>query len=328
MTSRRALFNRNCDVDETSYFWARDLDEPSKPPNPVTSFFANSKRSVKQFVNTKVFQRGILVAILINTLSMGLEHHLQVSLRKAVRNMLEVLYWAGNLGGSYKAELPRVLWSWKIFGAGQVYPNSHGNFPLRFSGRELTTTLHEITFADLKEPFSGFREHKRKFAKRQRKNWRCFRTSWPFSYRFHISWQLRCRVCSSNIAPITGRLYLYRITVVLLRSFSEDGKCSLHQKNLRILGKNAVDWATTPETGLLAEPWAFWWFQPEQLTVVLEYCNFFFTALFCIEMLFKMAADGVFGYLSNGYNLFDCIIVVLRWAMKVRPCGIFWPWFV
>jgi len=33
---------------------------------------------LKRVVDSNVFQRGILVAILVNTLSMGIEHHNQV----------------------------------------------------------------------------------------------------------------------------------------------------------------------------------------------------------------------------------------------------------
>jgi len=36
---------------------------------------------MKRVVDSSVFQRGILVAILVNTLSMGIEHHNQVTLR-------------------------------------------------------------------------------------------------------------------------------------------------------------------------------------------------------------------------------------------------------
>ena len=51
--------------------------------------------------------------------------------------------------------------------------------------------------------------------------------------------------------------------------------------------------------------------QPEWLTLILEYSNYFFTALFTLEMALKVIADGVFGYLSDGFNLFDGGIVVL-----------------
>ncbi|XP_055342711.1 voltage-dependent T-type calcium channel subunit alpha-1G-like isoform X2 [Paramacrobiotus metropolitanus] len=135
-TTQRAFFNRNCEIDETSYFWIRDA-EPEKPQNRLIEFLTAFRAKVQQFVGSKFFERGILVAILINTLSMGIEHHLQ----------------------------------------------------------------------------------------------------------------------------------------------------------------------------------------PDELTIILEYCNFFFTALFCIEMLLKMMADGVFGYLSNGYNLFDCVIVVLSLIEIVQAGG-------
>ncbi|OQV23966.1 Voltage-dependent T-type calcium channel subunit alpha-1G [Hypsibius exemplaris] len=125
--ARRALFNRNCDIDDTSAFWTQEAEEPERKQNIIFRWVSAVREQVRSFVNTKVFQRGILVSILINTLSMGVEHHLQ----------------------------------------------------------------------------------------------------------------------------------------------------------------------------------------PDELTTILEYCNFFFTGLFLIEMMCKMTADGVFGYLSNGYNLFDCVIVVL-----------------
>ena len=39
------------------------------------TYVTKSREAVKSFVNTKIFIRGILGAILINTLSMGVEHH-------------------------------------------------------------------------------------------------------------------------------------------------------------------------------------------------------------------------------------------------------------
>ncbi|KAG1673046.1 Voltage-dependent T-type calcium channel subunit alpha-1I [Nymphon striatum] len=51
--------------------------------------------------------------------------------------------------------------------------------------------------------------------------------------------------------------------------------------------------------------------QPEQLTVAVEASNMVFTGIFALEMLLKIIADGFFGYLSNGFNLFDGVIVVL-----------------
>ncbi|CAD5222212.1 unnamed protein product [Bursaphelenchus xylophilus] len=51
--------------------------------------------------------------------------------------------------------------------------------------------------------------------------------------------------------------------------------------------------------------------QPEFLTVSLEYTNYFFTGLFAFEMLLKVISDGLFGYLADGFNMFDGCIVVL-----------------
>uniref|UniRef100_A0AAF5DMJ9 Voltage-dependent T-type calcium channel subunit alpha n=1 Tax=Strongyloides stercoralis TaxID=6248 RepID=A0AAF5DMJ9_STRER len=51
--------------------------------------------------------------------------------------------------------------------------------------------------------------------------------------------------------------------------------------------------------------------QPEWLTTILEYSNYFFTGLFAFEMLLKIIADGLFGYLADGFNLFDGGIVAL-----------------
>ncbi|XP_074649472.1 voltage-dependent T-type calcium channel subunit alpha-1H-like [Tubulanus polymorphus] len=51
--------------------------------------------------------------------------------------------------------------------------------------------------------------------------------------------------------------------------------------------------------------------QPPYLTDILENSNLFFSALFATEMLMKILADGVFGYISNGFNVFDGFIVIL-----------------
>ncbi|KAK0098542.1 hypothetical protein PV326_007002 [Microctonus aethiopoides] len=51
--------------------------------------------------------------------------------------------------------------------------------------------------------------------------------------------------------------------------------------------------------------------QPEELTVIVEISNIVFSAVFAIEMLLKIIAEGPFGYISNGFNVFDGIVVVL-----------------
>ncbi|GMT35617.1 hypothetical protein PFISCL1PPCAC_26914, partial [Pristionchus fissidentatus] len=51
--------------------------------------------------------------------------------------------------------------------------------------------------------------------------------------------------------------------------------------------------------------------QPLWLTRILDISNYFFTALFAFEMFLKVIADGLFGYLADGFNLFDGGIVAL-----------------
>ncbi|KAL0279686.1 UNVERIFIED_CONTAM: hypothetical protein PYX00_001187 [Menopon gallinae] len=51
--------------------------------------------------------------------------------------------------------------------------------------------------------------------------------------------------------------------------------------------------------------------QPLWLTVMVEISNIVFSAIFAVEMLLKIVAEGPFGYVSNGFNVFDGVIVIL-----------------
>ncbi|XP_069124372.1 voltage-dependent T-type calcium channel subunit alpha-1G-like isoform X2 [Argopecten irradians] len=51
--------------------------------------------------------------------------------------------------------------------------------------------------------------------------------------------------------------------------------------------------------------------QPMELTQAVEYSNVVFCVLFALEMLFKLMAYGLFGYIQNGFNVFDGFIVIL-----------------
>ncbi|XP_067353747.1 voltage-dependent T-type calcium channel subunit alpha-1H-like isoform X2 [Channa argus] len=51
--------------------------------------------------------------------------------------------------------------------------------------------------------------------------------------------------------------------------------------------------------------------QPQELTDILEISNMVFTSLFGLEMLLKLLALGLFGYIKNPYNGFDSIIVII-----------------
>lgn len=52
--------------------------------------------------------------------------------------------------------------------------------------------------------------------------------------------------------------------------------------------------------------------QSDILTQGVEVTNIIFSAIFAVEMVLKVIAEGPFGYISNGFNVFDGIIVVLR----------------
>lgn len=59
--------------------------------------------------------------------------------------------------------------------------------------------------------------------------------------------------------------------------------------------------------------------QPEELTNILEICNVVFTSMFALEMILKLAAFGLFDYLRNPYNIFDSIIVIIRYSSTLPP---------
>lgn len=52
--------------------------------------------------------------------------------------------------------------------------------------------------------------------------------------------------------------------------------------------------------------------QPEELTAIVETSNIAFSAIFAVEMLLKVVAEGPFKYIANGFNVFDGVIVILR----------------
>ncbi|XP_017770530.1 PREDICTED: voltage-dependent T-type calcium channel subunit alpha-1H isoform X4 [Nicrophorus vespilloides] len=51
--------------------------------------------------------------------------------------------------------------------------------------------------------------------------------------------------------------------------------------------------------------------QPDHLTYAVEVSNIIFSAIFAVEMLLKVISEGPFGYISNGFNVFDGVIVIL-----------------
>ena len=55
--------------------------------------------------------------------------------------------------------------------------------------------------------------------------------------------------------------------------------------------------------------------QPDSLTIALETTNIIFVSIFCVEMIIKLLGDGLAMYLSNGQNVFDGLIVVVRYVL-------------
>jgi len=61
--------------------------------------------------------------------------------------------------------------------------------------------------------------------------------------------------------------------------------------------------------------------QPTTLTAILEHINLCFAALFGVEMLLKVVGDGLYGYIRDGFNVFDGLIVLLRLiAWRIVHC--------
>ena len=61
--------------------------------------------------------------------------------------------------------------------------------------------------------------------------------------------------------------------------------------------------------------------QPEILTKTVEISNLVFSIIFAVEMLLKLIAYGFFRYISDGFNVFDGLIVMLRYKSS-RPLGL------
>ena len=51
--------------------------------------------------------------------------------------------------------------------------------------------------------------------------------------------------------------------------------------------------------------------QPDLMTDILEALNYIFCSIFFIEMILKLIAFGLLGYLADGFNVFDGIIVIV-----------------
>uniref|UniRef100_T1JU89 Ion transport domain-containing protein n=1 Tax=Tetranychus urticae TaxID=32264 RepID=T1JU89_TETUR len=60
---------------------------------------------------------------------------------------------------------------------------------------------------------------------------------------------------------------------------------------------------------------------PDELTQALEMSNLIFTFLFGIEMALKILAEGCFHYISDGFNVFDGIVVLVSIMELIEDSG-------
>ena len=63
--------------------------------------------------------------------------------------------------------------------------------------------------------------------------------------------------------------------------------------------------------------------QPDLLTRTVEISNLVFSMIFAVEMILKLSAYGFFRYISDGFNVFDGLIVILRYGVVANFCHIF-----
>ena len=56
--------------------------------------------------------------------------------------------------------------------------------------------------------------------------------------------------------------------------------------------------------------------QPEWLTKTVEISNLAFSMIFAVEMILKLMALGFFQYIADGFNVFDGVIVILRYNLS------------
>uniref|UniRef100_A0A8D0CL38 Voltage-dependent T-type calcium channel subunit alpha-1H n=1 Tax=Scleropages formosus TaxID=113540 RepID=A0A8D0CL38_SCLFO len=62
--------------------------------------------------------------------------------------------------------------------------------------------------------------------------------------------------------------------------------------------------------------------QPDELTDILEISNVVFTSMFALEMVLKLLAFSIVGYIRNPYNIFDGIIVIISvWEILSQAEG-------
>ena len=64
-----------------------------------------------------------------------------------------------------------------------------------------------------------------------------------------------------------------------------------------------------------------WYEAPTAMLSALEYTNYFFTVVFTLEAIIKMYALTPYGYFTEGWNIFDFVIVILSDITLVIQLG-------
>ena len=91
--------------------------------------------------------------------------------------------------------------------------------------------------------------------------------------------------------------------------------CELHITVFRvprIIGFGGMRWGRWLGPSLLLN--VFTSLQPGFLTDAMEITNKIFVCIFSFEMVIKLLGDGIAMYLSSGQNVFDGIIVIVRYV--------------
>lgn len=155
---------------------------------------------------------------------------------------------------------------------------------------------------------------------------RCVRKHFSFSFEVKVNFRLTVWVAArwaqrnvvhSSFYVIDFILFFSTVDLTHLFSFIRFKQFMFITYTLKFV-KNSVSIAgfefchfvfLTPLTGTISTS------KPAELTNVLEICNIVFTSMFTLEMFLKLTAFGFFEYLRNPYNIFDGIIVIIRFVI-------------
>nr|XP_013798903.1 PREDICTED: voltage-dependent T-type calcium channel subunit alpha-1G [Apteryx mantelli mantelli] len=255
----------------------------------VLAFWHVVCETFRKIVDSKYFGRGIMVAILINTLSMGIEYHEQTVVRLVqVRSVqlpdssplkpVPTRGWDRLLpAGTCKLSSPCAK-----LDSGSRNPDSCP-YCLKTLANDAELTDIETADSDSDGVYEFTQDaHYSDQRDPQRGKARVKRVSRVLAF-WHV-------VCETFRKIVDSKYFGRGIMVAILINTLSMG-IEYHE-------------------------------QPEELTNALEISNIVFTSLFALEMLLKVLVYGPFGYIKNPYNIFDGIIVVISvWEIVGQQGG-------